>query len=103
MTTAKRKALAQVCNEMRRLIVGVGKHDCRKSQIVRAWLNNAGCTAIQTWGFTDKYSWIGSHSHGTRGQALPFDRTDQPKSAYRALLEELSAGRQRKSDHQADP
>jgi endo-1,4-beta-xylanase len=61
--------------------------------IVRACLNNAGCTAIQIWGFTDKYSWIGSHSRGARGQALPFDRAYQPKSAYRAILEELSAGR----------
>jgi endo-1,4-beta-xylanase len=61
--------------------------------IVRACLNNPGCTAIQTWGFTDKYSWIGSHSHGTRGQALPFDRAYQPKSAYGALRQELSAGR----------
>lgn len=61
--------------------------------IVRACLNNAGCTAIQTWGFTDKYSWIGSHSHGTRGQALPFDREYQPKAAYRAILEEVLAGR----------
>jgi len=61
--------------------------------IVRACLNNAGCTAIQTWGFTDKFSWIGSHSHGARGQALPFDRAYQPKAAYRAMLEEISAGR----------
>jgi endo-1,4-beta-xylanase len=61
--------------------------------IVRACLNSAGCTAIQTWGFTDKYSWIGSHSHGARGHALPFDRTYEPKPAYRAVLEELSAGR----------
>jgi endo-1,4-beta-xylanase len=61
--------------------------------IVRACLNNAGCTAIQTWGFTDKYSWIGYHSRGARGQALPFDRAYQPKPAYRAVLEELSAGR----------
>jgi endo-1,4-beta-xylanase len=61
--------------------------------IVRACLENAGCTAIQTWGFTDKYSWIGSHSRGARGQALPFDRTYQPKLAYRAVWEELSAGR----------
>jgi endo-1,4-beta-xylanase len=61
--------------------------------IVRACLNSQGCTAIQTWGFTDKYSWIGSHSRGARGQALPFDRAYQPKAAYRALLEELSAGR----------
>ncbi len=61
--------------------------------IVRACLNDAGCTAIQTWGFTDKYSWIGSHSHGTRGQALPFDRAYQPKAAYHQVLEEIIAGR----------
>ncbi len=61
--------------------------------IVRACLNSVGCTAIQTWGFTDKYSWIGSHSRGARGQALLFDRAYQPKPAYRAVLEELSAGR----------
>ena len=61
--------------------------------IVRACLNNPRCTAIQTWGFTDKYSWIGSHSHGARGHALPFDRAYQPKSAYHAIWEELSAGR----------
>lgn len=61
--------------------------------VVRACLNNPGCTAIQTWGFTDKYSWIGSHTRRARGQALPFDRTYEPKAAYRAVLEELSAGR----------
>jgi endo-1,4-beta-xylanase len=61
--------------------------------IVRVCLNSKGCTAIQMWGFTDKYSWIGSHSRGARGQALPFDRDYQPKVAYRAVLEELSAGR----------
>ncbi len=61
--------------------------------IVRACLNSLGCTAIQTWGFTDKYSWIGSHSHGARGEALPFDRAYHPKPAYRAVLEELSARR----------
>jgi endo-1,4-beta-xylanase len=71
--------------------------------IVRACLNNAGCTAIQTWGFTDKYSWIGSHSHGTRGHALPFDRAYQPKPAYRAVWEELSAGRTRDSEPDSKP
>lgn len=64
--------------------------------IVRACLDNAGCTAIQTWGFTDKYSWIGSHSHGARGEALLFDRAYQPKAAYHAVWEEMSAGRSRK-------
>ena len=61
--------------------------------VVRACLKNPGCTAIQTWGFTDKYSWIGSHSHGTRGAALPFDRAYKPKPAYDAIFEEISADR----------
>jgi endo-1,4-beta-xylanase len=54
--------------------------------VVGACLQNPGCTAIQTWGFTDKYSWIGSHSHGVRGAALPFDRSYKIKPAYQALL-----------------
>ncbi len=58
--------------------------------VVRACLKTPGCSAIQTWGFTDKYSWIGSHSHGARGAALPFDRSYQPKPAYGAILQELS-------------
>jgi endo-1,4-beta-xylanase len=58
-------------------------------RIVRACLQNPACTAIQTWGFTDKYSWIGSHSHGTRGAALPFDRAYKPKPAYEVILEAL--------------
>jgi endo-1,4-beta-xylanase len=61
--------------------------------VVRACLENPGCTAIQTWGFTDKYSWIRSHSRGTRGQALLFDHEYRPKPSYKALLEALSAGR----------
>jgi endo-1,4-beta-xylanase len=61
------------------------------AEIVRACLQNAGCTAIQTWGFTDKYSWIGSHSHGARGAALPFDRGYKPKAAYDTLLQVISA------------
>jgi endo-1,4-beta-xylanase len=61
--------------------------------VVHACLRNAGCTAIQTWGFTDKYSWIGSHSHGALGRALWFDKTYQPKPAYNAVLQELTAGR----------
>lgn len=60
--------------------------------IVRACLQNPGCTAVQTWGFTDKYSWIGSHSHGTRGYGLPLDHEYQPKPAYGAVLEELRDG-----------
>jgi endo-1,4-beta-xylanase len=61
--------------------------------VTRACVQNPGCTAIQTWGFTDKYSWIGTHSHGTRGAALPFDRTYRPKPAYEAIIEELAKRR----------
>ena len=63
-------------------------------QVLHACLQNAGCTAVQTWGFTDKYSWIGSSSKHTRGWALPFDRDFRPKPAYDAILDELRAGRE---------
>jgi endo-1,4-beta-xylanase len=59
--------------------------------VVQACRQSPRCTAIQTWGFTDKYSWIGSHSRGTRGAALPFDRAYNPKPAYKAILDELRA------------
>ena len=63
--------------------------------VVRACLQNSGCTAIQTWGFTDKYSWIGSHSHGTQGAALLFDRGYKAKPAYDGMLAEILKGRKR--------
>lgn len=79
--------------------IGQAQEDDLKKQAdiyraaVRACLQNPGCTAIQTWGFTDKYSWIVSHSHGTQGAALLFDRLYKPKPAYSAMLEELSVKR----------
>src|SRR5208282_3509749 len=63
-------------------------------QVVRACLESRGCSAIQTWGFTDKYSWIVSHSHATEGAALLFDRSYQPKPAYDAMIEEISRNRE---------
>lgn len=62
-------------------------------QIVSACLTHKGCTAMQTWGFTDKYSWIGSHSKHTQGAALLFDRQYRPKLAYEAIKETLSSRR----------
>ena len=59
--------------------------------VARACVQNPGCTAIQTWGFTDKYSWIGSHSHGARGAALPFDRHYKIKPAYQVIFQALAA------------
>lgn len=63
--------------------------------VAHACLENPGCTAIQTWGFTDKYSWIGSHSHGTQGAALPFDRGYKPKPAYDLILQEITEAKPR--------
>jgi endo-1,4-beta-xylanase len=60
-------------------------------QIANACLAHPGCTAIQTWGFTDKYSWIGSHSKQTQGAALLFDQNYQPKPAYEALRNALES------------
>lgn len=60
-------------------------------EIVGACLSHKRCTAIQTWGFTDKYSWIGSHSKHTQGAALLFDRNYQAKPACQALREALAA------------
>jgi len=62
-------------------------------QIAAVCLAHRGCTAIQTWGFTDKYSWIGSHSKHTQGAALLFDQNYRAKPAYLALRNELEAGR----------
>lgn len=44
-----------------------------------------GCTTIQTWGFTDKYSWIRSWTRGNKGSATVFDGEYRPKPAYQAL------------------
>jgi endo-1,4-beta-xylanase len=54
--------------------------------VARACAANPACTAFQTWGFTDKYSWIPAFTHGERGAALPFDASYQPKPAYDAIL-----------------
>jgi endo-1,4-beta-xylanase len=47
------------------------------------------CTAIQTWGFTDKHSWIPGSFPGS-GAALPFDAAYQIKPAYTALQAALA-------------
>jgi endo-1,4-beta-xylanase len=61
--------------------------------VAEVCLAHPGCTAIQTWGFTDKYSWIGTHSKQTRGAALLFDRDYQRKPAYQELLRTLEKGK----------
>jgi endo-1,4-beta-xylanase len=64
-------------------------------EIATACQSHTGCTAIQTWGFTDKYSWIGWHSKHSQGAALPFDRDYRPKPAYAALRSVLERSTRR--------
>ena len=57
-------------------------------EVAALCLKHKLCTAIQTWGFTDKYSWIPGWYHGM-GAALEFDPGFQPKPAYRAMADAL--------------
>ncbi len=50
------------------------------------------CTAVQTWGFTDKYSWIPGTYPGF-GAALPLDISYQPKPAYGSIQNALQSVR----------
>ena len=58
------------------------------ARILSACLQVTGCTAFQTWQFSDKYSWIPPYFPGY-GSALPFDHQYQPKLAFSALMGSL--------------
>lgn len=63
--------------------------------VARTCAADPGCTAFQTWGFTDKYSWIPLFSHRERGAALLFDAGYRPKPAYDALMRAFAEARPR--------
>ena len=66
--------------------------------VATACVQQPGCTAFQTWGFTDKYSWIPGYTKGAKGRALLFDQGYAPKPAYNALREVLERERRRKTN-----
>ncbi len=59
------------------------------SNILTVCLQNPACTAFQTWGFTDKYSWIPGANNNQYGNALPFDANYQPKPAFNSMMQTL--------------
>lgn len=59
-------------------------------KITQVCVQTANCKVIQTWGFTDKYSWIPGFSKGKQGWALPFDDTYGKKPAYQSILDGLN-------------
>lgn len=77
------------------LPTGAGQPDAaalkRQADIYRriadACLRQPKCTAFQTWGFTDKYTWIPKFTKDAKGAPLPFDASYKKKPAYDALLE----------------
>jgi endo-1,4-beta-xylanase len=56
--------------------------------IVSVCLKYHACTAVQTWGFTDRHSWV-PHFYKGYGAALPFDKNYQSKPAYASILQAL--------------
>jgi endo-1,4-beta-xylanase len=59
-------------------------------RILTICAQNPGCTAFQTWGFTDKYSWIPA-SYPGYGAALPFDANYVPKPAFSSIVSTLQS------------
>jgi endo-1,4-beta-xylanase len=66
--------------------------------VASACAKDPGCTAFQTWGFTDKHSWIPGFTKGREGAALLFDANYQPKPAYRAVLNAFTRTAQRRPE-----
>jgi len=64
-------------------------------EVATVCLQHPGCTALQTWGFTDKYSWLGWFTHGSKRNGLLFDRQYRPKPAYQVLRDALAAAHSR--------
>jgi len=57
-------------------------------EIAAICVQQASCKVFQTWGFTDKYSWIPQFFSGW-GWALPFDANYQKKPAYNSIKNAL--------------
>ncbi len=55
-------------------------------KIAAICVRNPSCKLFQTWGFTDKHSWIPEFSKGKQGYALPWDSDFRPKPAFSAIL-----------------
>ena len=70
--------------------------------VAAACLEQPRCTAFQTWGFTDKYSWVPRFTKGRKGEALLFDQSYAPKPAYNSLLKVFEQ-QVRKSERGAGP
>ncbi|KAJ3129775.1 hypothetical protein HK098_000144 [Nowakowskiella sp. JEL0407] len=55
------------------------------ADVAKSCVGNEKCVGVQTWGITDKYSWIPLVFPGY-GEALVFDVNYNPKPAFKSLL-----------------
>lgn len=51
------------------------------ADILQACLDVPACKSFQTWGFTDKYTWMDTNKH-----PLPFDENFKPKAAVSSMI-----------------
>jgi len=57
------------------------------AEVLHACLTNKNiCKSFQSWGFTDKFTWLGTNTH-----PLPFDENYAKKPAYMAILANFTA------------
>jgi len=54
--------------------------------LIKACLSNKACTSFESWGYTDKYTWLGTSDH-----PLPFDENFKTKPAFNSLLSALQS------------
>lgn len=56
--------------------------------MLQACLNNTNCKSFETWGFTDRYTWLWSYDNPTHAdmQPLPFDVNYNAKPAFYKML-----------------
>jgi endo-1,4-beta-xylanase len=64
-------------------------------RVAQTCLAQPACTAFQTWGFTDKYTWLYNYTKGKQGAPLLFDENYAPKASYYAVLDVLRRSRAR--------
>lgn len=60
-------------------------------RIAEIWLRQRGEGWLQTWGVSDRHSWLDRPGAGGKRRPLLFDESWRPKPAYEALCEALAA------------
>ena len=53
-------------------------------KVLAACLSHPSCESFETWGFTDKYTWMNAPAN-----PLPYDKNINPKNAYYAMRDLL--------------